>query len=262
LQTTQKYLLSAITNFEKRIKRNEVFDAISDKVSKMERVEFCEALSKSIKDKKIAGFEIIRGPYGGVRLVDIASAKLTLSHSELAAKADAAPTEEVVVQEDEDATAEAELLKMKGLVSNQDKKSQLKPKIESKPESVLLEEKPYLQSRPLTTISSFKWLWINDSRYYVQMATSVIERFIVNVMRAKIDSEGSIVFNGKKYFGDEQLLHRFLTEFIGARADVSPPLLETADINGVPIHLIDEVNKSPTPQALAEWNKKQQLNGA
>jgi len=256
LQTTQKYLLSAITNFEKRIKRSDVFFAISDKISKMEQTEFCEALSWSIKYGKITGFEIVRGKHGGVRLVDPVSAKLSLSHSELADKAEAAPTEEVVVSTSGITEAEAELLKMKG--ENNPKKSV--PKAQSKPDKKALpdvEEKPYLQSRPLTTLNTFKWLWINDNRYSVMMATTVIERFITNVMRAKIDSEGIIIFNGKKYSGDEQLLHRFLIEFVGARSDVSPPLLETSDINGVPIHFIDEVNKSPSPQTLAEWNKKQ-----
>jgi len=273
-QIVQKYLLSTLTNFEKRVKRSDVFVAISDKIStKMEQAEFCEALSKSIRDGKIAGFEVVRGKHGGVRLVDPASAKLSLNHSELAEKAEAAPTEEVVVppSNDEDtaaAEAELELLKMKkGFAGEKDKKwledKEKKPEFpgslnkKPKTEQIVPEAKPYLQNRPLTTLYTSKWLWINDSRYSVQMTISVIERFITHVMRAKIDSEGPIVFNGKKYSGDEQLLHRFLTEFVGARVDVSPPLLETADVNGVPLHFIDEINKSPSPQTLADWNKKQ-----
>ncbi len=260
LQIVQEHLLSTLTNFEKRIKRSDVFDSISDKISKMERTEFCEALSRSIKDKKITGFEIVRGKHGGVRLnrdrarhrIDPASAKLSLSHSELA--------EEVVAPSDDEgvAAAEAELLKMKKGFINEKNKPEFRNSLKKpKTEQTVNEVKPYLQSRPLTTLHTSKWLWINDSRYSVQMTTSVIECFIINVMRAKIDPEGSIVFNSKKYSGDEQLLHRFLIEFVGARVDVSAPLIEATDINGVPIHLIDEVNKSPSPETLTEWNKKQ-----
>jgi hypothetical protein len=253
IQVIQKYLLDTLNNFEKRVKRNEVFDAICDKVSKMERIEFCEALSKSIKDKKVVGFEIIRGPYGGVRLIDPASAKLSSSGE----MNESAPAKDEIIDE-----AKAELQKMK---DEKAKKviaaSPLAPLSKSSPSTSSpapkAEDKPYLQNRPLTTLSSFRWLWINDSRYYIQMTIPTIERFLINVMKATIDLEGTIVFNGKKYIGDEQLLHRFLTEFTGAKVDVSPPLLETTDINGVPIHFISEVNKSPTPQAMEEWNKKQ-----
>lgn len=91
---------------------------------------------------------------------------------------------------------------------------------------------------PFTTINSRRKLWIADSEYSVPLSTFMIESFLLNVMDAKMDINGTIVFDGKRFLGDEKLLHRFLISFVGCgNPQISEPVLSSVDENGVPMCL-------------------------
>lgn len=99
-------------------------------------------------------------------------------------------------------------------------------------------KKDTLRKGPFTTVNTYRQLWIRDNKYEVPMSTSTLESFLLNVLEAKIDSKGHVVFNGKRYSCDEQLLHKFLVKFVGCAAPiVSEPIEKLYDDNGVPVCL-------------------------
>jgi len=91
---------------------------------------------------------------------------------------------------------------------------------------------------PFTTLNSRRTLWINDSEYSVPLSSSMINAFLYNIMEAKNDPNGIIVFDGKRFSGDEKLLHRFLINFVGCNnPKVSEPVFSNVDGDGVPLCL-------------------------
>lgn len=91
---------------------------------------------------------------------------------------------------------------------------------------------------PFTTLNSRRTLWIADSEYSVPLSTSMIEAFLYNVLEAKNDMSGPIVFNGKKFSGDEKLLHRFLINFVGCgNPKISEPIVSNVNEEGIPLCL-------------------------
>ena len=114
------------------------------------------------------------------------------------------------------------------------------PATEDKREKPKLTAGPVLY-RPFTTLGSFRYLWIRDTRYTVTMSSQEIIRLLTKVFMAKEDSGGNIVFGGNKYnCCDDSVLHRYLC-YIGAPIETCEPILETTDENGIPLTLLQPI---------------------
>ena len=242
LKDIQDFLMSKLAK-KKAVKRLEVFEALGSNNSELSKAHFCESLSKNIKSGRLPGLKIVRGPHGGISLDEIS--RLT---QKLEEQAESSPEEEVEaepeVEPEQEVHSPVDNLLDQEVAAPVTKKKELPL---SPPAST-----------PFTNRSIWRWIWINDSRYSVFMGLENIEKFLVKVMQAKEDPEGSVVFHGKRYsVCDEKLLHRFLADFIGAGVTISEPLEETTDANGSPLQLVSDVNDSPSPEALKEWNEKQ-----
>ena len=219
LKDIQDFLLDKLKGKSKAVKRSEVFEAIGSSL-KLSKSHYCESLSKNIKSNRLPGFKIVRGPHGGISLDNVN--KLT---QELSSEAASSPVESV-------------------------EKADVDTKKSSSPQK--------RSNSPFTTLKSWQWIWIKDSRYAAFMTISSIELFLTKVMLAKADESGTVVFNGVKYHVDNtKLLHRFLSDFIGATPTTSQPMIETTDVTGAPVQLITSVHENPSPHSLKEWNESQ-----
>lgn len=235
-----------------RVKRTEVFDSVYKLLeTSIDKTDFLNLLSANIKSGVFAGLKISRGRSGGIIATDPEKIKSCL---------------ESMKQGDYTAKPFSELKDKafpkvsKSVAESSTEAPMTEEKKQTKAELKQIEkQKPYLSGGPPAKDPSqrhFRWLWIKDSRYAIPLLTKQIEIFLHHVMGAKEDLSGTIVFNGKKYVGDEQLLHRFLNNYIGCVIDTSEPLLEMFDSKKVPIVLIDEVYNNPSPQVLQAWNEK------
>jgi len=107
----------------------------------------------------------------------------------------------------------------------------------------LVEEKEYKWSsfhKPATTMGRTKKLWIKDSCYNVPMSPSTMVCFLERVLLMNKDPNGSILFEGKRYNGDESILNRYLSYFLGLMPTIETPSENTHDENGVPKWLLEE----------------------
>jgi hypothetical protein len=234
-----------------RIKKSDVFIAMNDLMSPPRKeVEFLSLLSDNIKSGRLGGLKIVKGKMGGIVVADFDAIKSSLEILSLERQVEKPATTVAVVADFDGIKTKAKTLSRE---AGQDAPGFNQQSV--RPESKA--KKPYLSSQAVKkTSGSYRWLWIRDSRYAVPMSTEPIKTFLLRVMRAKEDHNGSIVFDGKKYSGDEQLLSRFLLDFVGAgMPNTSEPLLDTVDANGVPVNMIPDVHNDPSPETLANWNQ-------
>jgi len=64
--------------------------------------------------------------------------------------------------------------------------------------------------------------------------------FLERVLLMNKDPNGSILFEGKRYNGDESILNRYLSYFLGLMPTIETPSENTHDENGVPKWLLEE----------------------
>lgn len=94
------------------------------------------------------------------------------------------------------------------------------------------------KNHPMTTLTKTKKLWIKDSCYLVPMAPSTMVYLLERVFLAKRSESGKILFEGKKYDCDTDLLHRYLFFFLGISPNIEEPNENMCDENGIPLCLI------------------------
>lgn len=200
---------------KERIQRPEIYAALKDKTDeKLDEQKWSAALSFNIKSGRLAGYDTVRGRFGGVMFAKNAEVKAPVKLVAPPVKPKPPPKEKVE--------------KPAVILPPPKKEEPVEKPIAAIP-------KPAIR----TMFTYPRHVWIGAEMYKVSAPTTSINRLLIDVLRAVQNENGNVTFNGKRWqVQDTGLLERFLTVFmhsVSCGSESVEPVLD--DESGIPAEL-------------------------
>lgn len=204
-----------------RIQRPEIYAALKDKTDeRLDELKWSAALSFNIKSGRLAGYDTVRGRFGGVCFA--ADGQVTSSEPVKLIPTTTKPPKGLFPKTAKEPVTKAAVIE--------------KPVAEVKPEPV---QQPIAKPVIRTMFTYPRHVWIGQEMYKVSAPTTSINRLLVDVLKAVQNENGNVTFNGKKWqVQDVALLERFLIVFmhsVSCGSESVEPVLD--DESGVPAEL-------------------------